>query len=123
MLTPVITSDQCLGILHRHLVDDGCVTDLVMSNAAHRFTPVPAYLEQQIRTYLAELSQARAELSQAQAELSQAQAELSQARAELVQVRAELVQVQTERDAILRSSSWRLAAPFRWIKQRGTAMR
>lgn len=48
VLTPVVSSDDCIGILHRNLVSDGCITDLVMTNAAHRFTPAPAHLEQQI---------------------------------------------------------------------------
>jgi FkbM family methyltransferase len=104
MLTPVYLSDECRAFLHRNLVDDGCVTDLVMSNAAYRFAPNPAYLEQQISTHLAELGQLRADLSQARASLAQASAASHRAEA--------------ERDALLRSSSWRLTAPLRGIKQR-----
>ena len=96
MMTPIIFSDGCIGVLHRNLVDDGCVTDLVMSNAAHRFMPTPAHLEQQISAHLAELTQLRAELAKASADSQRAEA---------------------ERDALLRSSSWRLTAPLRWIKR------
>jgi FkbM family methyltransferase len=111
MLTPVYLGDECRACLHRNLVDDGCVTDLVMSNAAYRFAPTPAYLAQQISKHLAELTQLRADLTRAQADLSQARANLEHASA--ASHRAE-----TERDALLRSSSWRLTAPLRGVKQR-----
>ena len=95
LLAPVTSSDDCVGILHRNLVSDGCVTDLVISNAADRFTPTPAHLEQQISAHLAEATQLRAELMQATADVQRLEA---------------------ERDALLRSPSWRVTAPLRWIK-------
>lgn len=102
LLNPVIFSDGCIAILHRNLVDDGCVTDLVMSNAPRRFVPTLAFLEQQNQTQRGLLAQANAE------------------RAAL---ETRLVQAQTERDAILSSSSWRLSAPLRWLKRTMTLLR
>lgn len=69
LLTPVISTDQCGAILHRNLIDDGCVTDLVMSNAAHRFTPSSIFLERRLSESLASLSEARAELAAVRTEL------------------------------------------------------
>jgi FkbM family methyltransferase len=107
LLTPVTTSDGCRAILHRHLVDDGCVTDLVMSNAARRFDPSPVFLEQQIQRHIAEVTQLRADLARAQVEI-----------VKLSRVQATASQVEAERDALLKSTSWRLTAPLRWVKRR-----
>jgi FkbM family methyltransferase len=91
LLTPVNTRDECRAILHRNLVDDGCVTDLVMSNAARRFDPSPVLLEQQIQKHLAEVTQLRADLSKAQAEVVEARAEVTHLRADLSKAQAEVV--------------------------------
>ena len=56
LLSPVVTTDDCRAILHRNLVDDGCVTDLVMSNATHRFGPTREHFEEQMTAVLSQLS-------------------------------------------------------------------
>jgi FkbM family methyltransferase len=94
MLTPMPCGDDGMAILHRHLIDDHCLTDLILCNSAQRLTPSTGYLEQQIR----------------------------QARAERDAADKRLAQVSAERDAILASSSWRLSAPLRWFKQQWMAL-
>jgi FkbM family methyltransferase len=110
LLTPVTSNDECRVFLYRNLVNDGCVTDLVMSNAAYRFVPVPSYLEQQIQTHLSSLSEALAERDRVEAKLSQALSECEAAKIQLSQALG-------ERDALLASTSWRLSAPIRRLKR------
>jgi FkbM family methyltransferase len=94
MFTEVTSSHGCNDILHRNLVKDGLVTDLVMSNSERRFKSSVAALEQQIEIIQAARVSAQVALRDAEALLRQAQA---------------------ERDALLASTSWRLSAPARWM--------
>ena len=74
-LTPVISSDQCRAFLHRNLVDDGCVTDLLITNWADRLNPSPRWLSEQLERAVAERNAAIAARDAALVERDVAMAE------------------------------------------------
>ncbi len=138
LLTPVISSDECRAILHRNLVDDGCVTDLVMSNAAHRFRPSVEFLEKQLSATQAaltraqhavndrslsnersqQLNEAAAKLAAAasRAELEAAMDRLSRSEADGIDLTRQIALLRAERDALLASTSWKASAPLRRLR-------
>jgi FkbM family methyltransferase len=90
-------SGEVLRILHQNLMDDGCVTDLLVTNAEWRLAPSPQFLlRKQLRAAMEERDQAVAERDQAVAERDQAVAEL---------------------DRILASNSWSVTKPLREISR------
>jgi FkbM family methyltransferase len=63
LLTPIISSDECLAILHRNLVEDRCVTDVLITNSADRLNPSPRWLSARLERAIAERDAAAAELA------------------------------------------------------------
>ncbi len=113
LLTRVETQDQCGTILHRNLIDDGCVTDLVMSNSPYRFEPVPQHFEDQIIGLNRQAADMRQRIAALKADLAALEADLNASRSEASSLKA-------ERAALLASTSWRISAPIRWLKTTGS---
>ena len=125
-----ITSARAL--LHRNMVHDGCVTDLLVTNCAQRLVPSATYLEQQLKastTREADLHRAlnaardrcdavAAELTTARAKCDAVTAELNAVRANCDAVIAKLQTARAQRDTLLESASWRVTAPLRWLRDR-----
>jgi FkbM family methyltransferase len=105
MLTPIGSGDQCREFLYRHLVNDGCVTDLLITNCADRLNASPRWLSEQLERAVAERGQLRTERDAAQTELNAAIAERDAAAAELAAVKAAHARI---KDSI----SWRIASPL-----------
>jgi FkbM family methyltransferase len=99
-----IKKNEGLALLQRNLVYDGCVTDLLVTNAERRLVPSPAYLEEQLEAITVKFGGLKAELSAAVAERDLARTERDEAKAECNNVR--------------KSKSWRLTAPLRWLNDR-----
>lgn len=95
---------EILRVLHQNLIDDGCVTDLLVTNAEWRLTPTPQFLLlQQLWTAMAERDRAASKRDQAAAERDQAAAERDRALLELDRMRA--------------SNSWVATKPLREISR------
>jgi FkbM family methyltransferase len=99
MLTPVIANDECRAILQRNLVDDGCVTDLLVTSRADRLIPSAQWLSEQLDRAIAGRDAAQTERNAAIAGRDAALAERDVAAAALADMKA--------------SSSWRITAPIR----------
>jgi FkbM family methyltransferase len=85
------------ALLYRNMVTDGCITDLLLTNAERRLVPSAAYLEEQLKTSTARYAELYAELGVARAERDAARAKC---------------------DTLRESASWRVTAPLRWLRDR-----
>ncbi len=112
MLTPVISTDDFLAFLHRNLVDDGCVTDLLITNCADRLNPSPQWLSEQLERAIAERDQLRAERDATQTERNAAFAERDTAVADRDSAAAELAAAKAEHGRIRDSIAWKIASPL-----------
>ena len=89
-----VPPDGALTLLHTNMVDDTCLSDILVTNAPERLSPTLAHLQRQ------------------EAEMS---ARCDALTARLAAVESELDKVRHERDALLSSTSWRLSAPLRAV--------
>jgi FkbM family methyltransferase len=89
LLEPISKNDGIV-LLQRNLVHDGCVTDLLVTNAERRLAPSATYLEEQLKASTARCSELYAELNAARAECNN----------------------------LRESKSWRVTAPLRWLHDR-----
>jgi FkbM family methyltransferase len=141
LLEPVTNG---LALLHRNLVTDGCVTDLLLTNAERRLRPSPDFLGTQLKASTARCASLYAELNEVRGDCEAAKAECNAARnerdgwkAECEAAKAECNAARNERDgwkaeceaaiaqlnatqakvkALSNSWSWRVTTPFRWIR-------
>jgi FkbM family methyltransferase len=68
LLEPIAKTDW-QGLLYRNMVRDGCVTDLLVTNAPRRLIPSAAYLEEQLKASTARYASLQAELNATKVEL------------------------------------------------------
>ena len=92
LLEPVTNG---LDLLHRNLVADRCVTDLLLTNAEQRLVPSVAFLEAQLKASLASCVSLQGELSATQERVEGLRKKIA---------------------ALSNSWSWRVTAPMRWIR-------
>jgi Methyltransferase FkbM domain len=131
LLTPV--SRDSRAFLLRNLVDDGCITDLLITNCADRLNPSPRWLSEQLERAVAERDAAIAERNAAIAARDTALVERDSAAAELADVKAETDRALAARDAAMAETdnkndalrriqetiAWRLASPLWRLETRG----
>jgi FkbM family methyltransferase len=127
LLEPVTNG---LGLLHRNLVTDGCVTDLLLTNAERRLRPSPDFLETQLKASTARCASLHAELNAVRGECEAAKAECNAARNERDGWKAEcdgtIAQLNATRakvNSLTNSWSWRVTTPFRWIRDHLTKIK
>ena len=99
LLTPV--SRDSRAFLLRNLVDDGCITDLLITNRADRLNPSPRWLSEQLERAVAERDQLRAGRDENQTERNAATAQRDAATAERDQALAARDVATAERDQAL----------------------
>ena len=87
-----IGKDDSIRLLRQNIMEDGCVTDLMVTNSARRLDPSPQFLMRQ---------------------LSAAVAARDAAIAECERVTAEREAAIAERNALLASTSWKVTEPLR----------
>jgi hypothetical protein len=119
MLTPIISTDQCSTVLYRNIIDDRCVTDLVITNRADRLNPSPQWLSEQLERAVAERDQLRAERDVAVAERASATAEFAALKEERDQALAArdaaMAETANKNDSLCRiqdSIAWKIASPL-----------
>lgn len=128
------SKNEAIALLHRNLVEDRCVTDILITNAEGRLRPSLSWMEGQVSSLTLELARVSGELARISAERDQLTAERAQLTAEkaqlmgdtleLARVSGELARASADRaeltaelEALVNSRSWRLTRPLRRLRE------
>jgi FkbM family methyltransferase len=117
LLEPIAKKDG-LALLHRNLVRDGCVTDLLVTNADWRLAPSSACIEEPLKSSTGQRTVHYLGRDATIDERDTAIAERDRARAERDAAIVDRDAARAESDTLRESKSWRVTAPFRWLRQR-----